>query len=253
MINDEELFDLDKQKQVHNDLDTYKLQIKEFYDEQEIKGHLHEYPDLFIYPGKFITYKGLFFSFICIVLITNVTEIYPSLLKDYKVFNEFLYYKINYEVFLNRFTLFIWFGVVSLILIIFKVNKLMITTLSLVCCLIIMVLILFLKSYITLIIEIYEAFSFLFFFLIYLHYSEYTTTRLRNSFTSLFYFMFSIANSIQYFSIMYLTKINTFLPIYINIGLCLLLIILNFCLHTYTTCDKGLNEIELAICNKKLN
>ncbi len=253
MINDEEVFDIDKQKKIHLDLDTYKNQIKEFYEKQEIKGHLHEYPDLFIYPGKHITYKGLFFSFFCIVLITNVTELYPALLKEFKFFNDFLYYKVNYEVFLNRFVLFIWFALFSLLMIAFEIRKIVITTVCLFSCIIVMVLIICLKSYFTLLIRIYEAFSFLFFFLIYLNYSEYTTTRLRNSFTSLFYFMFSLANSAQYFSIMYLSKVNTFLPIYINFGLCFLLIILNFGFNSYTTSDKGLNEIELAIYDKKIN
>jgi len=253
MINDEEVFDIDKQKKIILELDIYKTQIKEFYEKQEIKGHLHEYPDLFIYPGKLITYKGLFFSFFCILLITNVTEVYPALLKEFKIFNDFLYYKINYQIFLNRFALFTWFALFSLLMIVLEVRKMVITTVCLFLCIIVMVLIICLKTYFTLLIHIYEAFSYLFFFLIYLHYSEYTTTRLRNSFTSLFYFIFSLANSAQYFSIMYLSKVNTFLPIYINIGVCFLLIILNFWFHSFTTCDKGLNEIELAIYDKKLN
>ena len=192
----------------------------------------------------------MFFAFFSIFIVCNVTEIYFHMLKAYNLSNEYLYYKVNYELFLYKLITFIFFTLVSLCIIYFKVSQFILSVLALSSCLILMILIIVLKSHFTMFVLFYEAFSFLYFFLVYLYYSDFSTTRLRNSFTSLFYFSFSMAYISQYFITDALLKFNVLTPIYVNIVLCCLVFIFDYCFNKTPTLDKGLNEIEQSILYK---
>jgi hypothetical protein len=262
---EDRIFNRSFKNELMGKIENVRRIIDSIYGHQGNEGLFGTYYYLWVKPHLKITLKAIIFIFISGSFLSNVVDSHLYLMNFYSrqdpkitIGNpDFIFNYKNYSIALFYFVQFLIFNCLAMVYFLLCKKRLYITLPSLSICLLAIILIMSTRSQINVFVALFESFGFFYYAMVYLHFSEYTTTKLRNCITSFMFLSSAIVNIFQSFFIESLSGINPDYTLGVNIGIIFVLVLLEiFWIHLsipFQTKDRGIQEIELNIMSEKYN
>jgi hypothetical protein len=242
----EEDFKKDTNKQKIIDmLEKTKVTIDEVYSRQEDEGILKGFYLLFTKQYRKNTIKAVVFVSLSTMFISNVKDSYPFGGKR----NLFLG-KGN-EIMTYYLTQFLLINFIIILYHVFKrVKSIFYSLFVLLLCISLMITLLILRDSFILILSAYEALSTFYFFITYLYFSEYITTKLRNCMTSIMHITVCLASIIQLQTVEAFITLDPFSAVMLNICIGLILLACEVFLKDNDPRQLNMQEIDFILLSK---
>jgi hypothetical protein len=262
--NHDTIYNQQFKAQLISKLDSARREIEFNYGNQSSEGFIMGYVNLFKKPHLKITFRAMAFIFLTIIFMTLITNSHEYFYIYYKLdSNSYLFSfsnlsnisanaekEINYGLLIYysaEFAALILLSLIYYYLPNLKRIYFNLTTLSI--CTITMITIFIVKNHFVYLIWVFETFSYFYFLLIYLYLTENTTTKQRNFLTGVMFMTMQMTLIMQFYSVNAMSKINPTTAVYMNFGIVIALVLMEFFAIYNKRDSKSLNlqEIELNI------
>jgi len=258
-------------------LEDAKREIESKYGKLSSDGYFSNICEIWVKPHLKITIRAIVFVILAVLYFTNIRDSHLKILQFYNWnISEYIYYtdgkqdtpsvedldsgkreyKIRYHLFFFYFLQFLICSVMAFIYYKFpQIKRFYFAVFSLSTAFITMILIITIEYAVFYLISIFEAFALFYYGLVYLHFNEMTTTRIRNYFTSIIFSTMEIIYIIQYFVVPNIFSTNPIPTIIFNMLIFVSLLVMEVLWidHNNETRYKSLQEIEFEILGDDKN
>jgi hypothetical protein len=252
-------------------LEDARREIESKYGKLSNSGYFSNVCEMWVKPNLKITIRAIVFVILAVLYFTNIRDSHLKILQFYNWnMSEYIYYtdgkqdtpsvddldsgkrkfKIRYDLFFFYFLQFLICSVMSFLYYKFsQIKRFYFAVFSLSTAFITMILIITIQYAVFYLISIFEAFALFYYGLVYLHFNEMTTTRIRNYFTSILFSTMQIIYIVQYFVVPNISSANPIPTIIFNMLIFVSLIVMEvFWIDRKNEVRyKSLQEIEFEI------
>ena len=208
----------------------------------KVPHSIHEYCAVF-----WDIYFYFIFVFLSTFLISNIKDSYSYYLDDSSQYLFIIvdenapHYKICY------YYICVFAGIIGIVLIKYYLNlpRKLLSLISLAACFVFLILMILINKHFLYFLGVFEAFACFYYMMVYMYFSTYITTQLRNSMTSLLYIIMSISYIFQ--SALINSMKNYTLFGYLNFGVTIILAFLEAFVLGDDTKNLQLQEIEITL------
>ena len=222
--------------------------IEKDFGSQSYNDLIKHFFQLWNEPYYIISLKSVIMLFLSSFLMSNIKDSYSYFLKDQYLF---IYIQDNLPhsriITYYLCSISIYF-IISFLKYIIDISRKFLTVFCLIICILFLVFVnIFEKQYLYFLC-VFESFAFFYYVTVYLYFSSFTTTQLRNSMTSLLYMISSFSSIFQISLMNSMTNFKIFR--YLNYLVALLLAFLEVFLLNYDTGKMKMEEIEILLIYK---
>lgn len=229
-----------KIKSTRKELDTY-------FPSQKYEDFLKHFVQLWHGPYLILSLKAIIFVFLSTFLMSNIKDSYSYYLDDSSQYLFIIvdenapHYKICY------YYICVFAGIIGIVLIKYYLNlpRKLLSLISLAACFVFLILMILINKHFLYFLGVFEAFACFYYMMVYMYFSTYITTQLRNSMTSLLYIIMSISYIFQ--SALINSMKNYTLFGYLNFGVTIILAFLEAFVLGDDTKNLQLQEIEITL------
>ncbi len=196
-------------------------------------------------PFSYVSLKSVIMIFLSSFLMSNIKDSYSYFLKDQYLFI-FIQENLPHHRIITYYLCTIGgYLIITLIKYFFNIPRKFLTIFCLLMCILFLIFVnIYEKNYLYFLC-VFETFAFFYYTMVYLYFSSFTTTQLRNSMTSLLYMIASFSSIFQISLMNSMTNFQIFR--YLNYFVAALLGILEIFLLNYDTGRMKMEEIEILL------
>lgn len=239
-------------KKIMTNLLISKQQCDNEIGSQHYENIFYNFTELWKGRHLNISLKSIVFVFLSTFLMSNIKDCYSFFISDSNKAKDLFIIadksKPHYKIVIYYFAIFLLVMLMTLLKQLTNVSRRILAVGCLVFCFMWLILLFVFIEHFIYFLGLFEAFASFYFMMVYLYFSTYTTTKLRNSMTSLMFLTMSASMIFQCVLLVLFVDYSIFS--YINCIIILVLIVLDFVLIHDDTKDLKLQQIEVTILQK---